>query len=94
MLQIDGKVLYVGTDPAGYGKFVIIDHGNINGKNVTSEYGHITDWTVQTGQVVKQGDVIAKSGNEGKSSGSHLHITIREGIYRGKSVDPKDYIDF
>lgn len=89
----DGKVIAVG--PArGYGKWVAIDHGIINGTRVTSEYGHISSWNVSYGQVVKQGQVIAKSGNEGTSSGPHLHITIREGAYRGKAEDPGKYIKF
>ena len=40
----------------------------------------------------KQGQVIAKSGNAGTSSGPHLHITIREGNFQGKAVDPGKYI--
>ncbi len=89
----DGKVYYAGRAD-GYGKMVIIDHGKINGTTVTSEYGHISSWNVSYGQMVKQGQVIAKSGNEGISSGPHLHITIREGAYRGKAEDPGKYIKF
>ncbi len=87
----DGKVIAVG--PArGYGNWVAIDHGIINGIKVTSEYGHISSWNVSYGQTVKQGQVIAKSGNTGTSSGPHLHITIREGNFQGKAVDPGKYI--
>lgn len=89
----DGKVYYVGRAD-GYGKMVIIDHGKINGTTVTSEYGHISSWNVSSGQVVKQGQIIAKSGNEGTSSGPHLHITIRKGAYRGQAEDPGKYIKF
>ena len=42
------------------------------------------------GQEVKQGDVIAKSGNEGVSTGPHLHLTIKE---NGIPKDPKKYIE-
>ena len=87
----DGKVIAVG--PArGYGNWVAIDHGIINGIKVTSEYGHISSWNVSYGQTVKRGQVIAKSGNAGTSSGPHLHITIREGNFQGKAVDPGKYI--
>lgn len=87
----DGKVIAVG--PArGYGNWVAIDHGIINGIKVTSEYGHISSWNVSYGQTVKQGQIIAKSGNTGTSSGPHLHITIREGNFQGKAVDPSKYI--
>ncbi len=89
----DGTIIVVG--PAkGYGKWVVIDHGIINGIRVTSEYGHISSWNVSYGQKVKQGQVIAKSGNEGTSNGPHLHITIREGAFQGKAENPGKYIKF
>ena len=89
----DGKIIAVG--PAkGYGKWVVVDHGIINGKRVISEYGHISSSDVKIGQVVKKGDVIAKSGNEGRSYGPHVHITIREGQFpKGNAVNPYKYID-
>ena len=43
-------------------------------------------------EYVKQGQVIAHSGNEGYSHGLHCHLTIREGAYRGKAVNPYKYI--
>lgn len=89
----DGKVIAVGP-ATGYGKWVVVDHGVINGTRVTSEYGHLSSWNVSYGQTVKQGQVIAKSGNTGYSSGPHLHITIREGAFPGKAQDPGRYIKF
>lgn len=89
----DGKVIAVGP-ATGYGKWVVVDHGVINGTRVTSEYGHLSSWNVLYGQTVKQGQVIAKSGNTGYSSGPHLHITIREGVFPGKAQDPGRYIKF
>lgn len=88
----DGTVFYAGTAD-GYGKMVILNHGKINGIIVTSEYGHISSWTVKIGETVKAGQIIAISGNEGTSSGPHLHLTIREGAYKGKAEDPKKYIN-
>ena len=87
----DGKVIATGS-ATGYGYWVAIDHGIINGVQVTSEYGHISSWNVKYGQIIKQGDIIAKSGNTGYSSGPHLHITIREGSFQGTAVDPSKYI--
>ena len=87
----DGKVIATGA-AKGYGYWVAIDHGIINGVQVTSEYGHISSWNVRYGQIIKQGDIIAKSGNAGYSSGPHLHITIREGRFQGTAVDPSKYI--
>ena len=54
--------------------------------------GHISKHYVSYGQKVKQGQVIGATGKEGKSTGPHLHITIREGKYRGTGVDPSIYI--
>lgn len=85
-----GKV--IATGPAkGYGYWVKLDHGNINGKNITSEYGHISGWYVKWGQQVKQGQVIAKSGNTGTSTGPHLHLTIKE---NSRPVNPLKYIKY
>ena len=87
----DGTVCAVG--PArGYGFWVAINHGVINGKIVTSEYGHILSWNVHYGQKVKKGQPIALSGNTGDSDGPHCHLTIREGKFQGKPVNPFKYI--
>lgn len=89
----NGKVIAVGS-AEGYGYWVAIDHGRINGVRVTSEYGHISECCVSYGQFVKKGQMIAKSGNAGISSGPHLHITIREGeTFQGKAVNPSKYIN-
>lgn len=86
----DGTV--INTGPAtGYGLWVRINHGNIDGNTVTSEYGHISSSSVRPGQKVKQGEEIAKSGNTGTSTGPHLHITIK---VNGKPIDPGNYIEF
>ena len=70
-----------GTD-AKLGKFVYIDHG----KGTISKFGHLSDNSVvEKGQVVNAGQVIAKSGNTGNSTGAHLHYTV---TVNGKPVDP------
>lgn len=89
----DGTVIAAGV-ANGYGQYVVIDHVVINGTRVTSEYGHISSWSVKVGQRVSKGEEIAKSGNSGISTGPHLHITIRHGKYRGESVDPSKYLDY
>ena len=76
------------TDMRGYGTGIFIDHGIINGKHVVSEYGHLSDYNVKVGDKIKKGQVFAKSGNTGISTGPHLHITIREDKI---PVDPKKY---
>ena len=86
----DGVVSAASRTMRGYGVGVFINHGNVNGKSVRSEYGHLTRFVVQIGQKVTQGQIIAYSGNTGTSTGPHLHLTIRE---NGKAVNPKKYIN-
>ena len=87
----DGTVIAANSGMRGYGNGVFIDHSLINGKRLVSEYGHLSEFLVKTGEKVKQGQVIAKSGNTGVSTGPHLHLTIRE---NGAPVNPKHYIEF
>ena len=84
----DGTVVAANGGMRGYGNGVFVDHGIINGKHVVSEYGHLSAFGVKVGDKVKQGQVIAKSGNTGISTGPHLHLTIRE---NGIPIDPKKY---
>ena len=84
----DGTVVAANGGMRGYGNGVFVDHGIINGKHVVSEYGHLSSFDVKVGDKVKQGQVIAKSGNTGISTGPHLHLTIRE---NGLPIDPKTY---
>lgn len=84
----EGKVIKAGTS-RGYGIAVFIDHGIINGKHITSEYGHLSKCEVKIGDKITSGQIIAKSGNTGHSTGPHLHLTIKED---GKAVNPKKYL--
>ena len=79
-----GTVTYAGT-VGGYGKLVIIDHGN----RVETRYAHNSRIVVRVGQRVKRGEIVAYSGNTGNSTGPHLHFEIR---LRGTAVDPEKYL--
>lgn len=68
-----GTVSFVGWK-SGYGKTVVIDHGN----GYKTLYGHLSGYKVQKGKKVKQGDAIALSGNTGRSTGPHLHFEVRK----------------
>ncbi|MBN1500763.1 MAG: peptidoglycan DD-metalloendopeptidase family protein [Spirochaetes bacterium] len=78
-----GKVTYAGW-MGGYGNVVIIAHPG----GWKSLYGHLSRIIVKQGQYVKQGQLIAKSGNTGVSTGPHLHFEI---ILNGKHVNPRKY---
>lgn len=79
----NGKVVMVGRE-AGYGLVIEIDHG-FGYKTI---YAHLSEALVKNGQKVKRGDVIAKSGNSGLSSGPHLHYEVR---HNGKVLNPTDF---
>lgn len=68
-----GSVIYVGWDET-YGNLVAIDHGN----GYVTYYGHNSKNLVNVGDSVLRGDVIALSGNTGRSSAPHLHYEIRK----------------
>lgn len=69
----------------GYGNVVEINHGN----GYTTRYGHNSKLTVQVGQRVEKGELIAKVGSTGRSTGPHLHFEVRR---NGQLVNPAEYI--
>lgn len=70
----------------GYGNYIIIDHGD----GYTSLYGHCSALLVSQGQHVSRGQIIARVGSTGWSTGPHLHFEVR---YNGETVDPLDYVN-
>jgi murein DD-endopeptidase MepM/ murein hydrolase activator NlpD len=75
-----GVVREVGQDSA-YGLYVLIQHP----RGYQSMYGHLSRILVARSDVVRAGQVIALSGNTGRSTAPHLHFEIRLG---GQSLDP------
>ena len=75
-----GVVLYAG-EQRGYGLLVVVDHG----QNLVTVYAHNHDLRVKTGQVVRDGQVLATVGDSGRTSGPHLHFEVRK---NGLAVDP------
>jgi len=69
-----------------YGRTVVIQHE----MGFSTLYGHLSKLLVSVGDKVSAGDVIAISGNSGRSSGPHLHYEIR---LHDNPVDPLKYLD-
>jgi len=82
-----GKVIFSGSGHgySGYGNVVVVQSTS----NVVILYGHCSELNVRTGEQVAQGQVIAKVGSTGISTGNHLHFEIR---YNGKAVNPQNYV--
>ncbi len=81
-----GTVSKVKEDPKGYGKYVIIDHGD----EVFSKYAQLSAFKVTEGQTVDKGQIIGLVGSSGASTAPHLHYEI---IKNEKFVDPIDYLN-
>lgn len=81
----DGKVLFVRFKQTGYGYHVTIDHGG----GLVTLYGHCSEILVTGGQTVTAGQVIAKSGSTGRSTGPHLHLEV---IQDGVPQNPRDFL--
>ncbi|WP_445638487.1 Peptidase M23 domain-containing protein [Nostoc sp. DSM 114161] len=79
-----GRVIFAGWY-GGYGRAVIIDHGN----GITTLYGHTSELYVSDGQAVERGQAIAAVGSTGLSTGPHLHFEVRR---NGSPVNPADYL--
>jgi murein DD-endopeptidase MepM/ murein hydrolase activator NlpD len=80
----NGQVIFAGWR-GGYGNTVLINHGG----KIFTLYGHCSKLLVSAGQTVKVGDIIAKVGSTGASTGNHLHFEVR---IDGSPVDPLKYI--
>lgn len=74
------------TGNASYGNCIKIDHGN----GYSTLYAHLASVTVKLGDTVKQGQVIGRMGNTGRSYGAHLHWEVRK---NNVHIDPTPYLN-
>jgi len=83
-----GRVIYAGWY-GGYGKVVILDHGQVNGVPTTTLYAHLNSSRVTPGEYVSKGQVIGYEGTTGYSTGPHVHFEVR---INGRPNNPLNYI--
>jgi murein DD-endopeptidase MepM/ murein hydrolase activator NlpD len=81
----DGLVIFSGRK-SGYGKLVEIRHPN----GLETRYAHNSQNLVTEGDLVTKGEVIAKLGSTGRSTGPHVHFEVRR---NGEALDPMRYLD-
>ena len=82
----DGVVESVKFEFFGYGNSITIKHGF----GYETIYAHLNSVKVIEGMKVKRGDCIGESGKSGRSSGPHLHYEV---VYKGRKVNPANYLD-
>lgn len=70
----------------GYGNSVVIDHGF----GYKTRYAHMKIIYVAEGMTLQRGECIGESGKTGKATGPHLHYEV---FYRGRQVNPMNYVD-
>ena len=80
----DGKVV-AATYSASMGNYVMIDHGD----SLYTIYMHASELYVKEGDVVVKGETIAAVGSTGRSTGNHLHFSVR---LNGSYVSPWNYL--
>jgi len=73
------------NDGSGYGNLIVIKHNY----GFKSAYAHLNSMSVKVGDYVTKGQIIARSGNSGRSTGPHLHYEVR---YLDKILNPKIFI--
>ena len=85
ILAADGGTVISAGWNGGYGNCVVVDHGG----GISTLYAHASRLCVSKGDSVTRGQVIAKVGTTGNSTGNHLHFEV---LISGKHTNPMPYI--
>lgn len=83
--MMEGEIIKVGHDKRS-GNYVTIRHGNY-----TVSYCHLSKALLRKNTVVKAGEVVAITGNTGRSTGEHLHLSAR---YKGRYINPNILLQY
>ncbi len=95
----DGTVVYVGQD--NYGANLVQIKHNINGEELYSTYGHMSEVYFNNDQEVSQNDLLGLMGATGNATGPHLHLEMATcgfeancsyATYKDNLVNPWDYL--
>lgn len=78
-----GIVTFAGST-AGYGNMVEVSHGD----GITTVYAHASKVEVRVGDIVQEGQVLARLGSTGRSTGPHVHYEVRRS---GQPINPAHY---
>ncbi len=87
VVAADGGIVTYSGYKGTYGKLIMINHG----ANKETRYAHNSKLLVSSGEKVHKGQLIAYSGNTGRSTGPHLHFEIR---INNNPVNPKKYVNY
>jgi murein DD-endopeptidase MepM/ murein hydrolase activator NlpD len=79
-----GVVTYAG-DRRGYGRLVEVNHGS----GLVTRYAHCKSVAVRVGTVVKKGQLLARMGSSGRSTGPHVHFEV---LKDGRQTNPAKFI--
>ncbi|HHX38719.1 MAG TPA: M23 family metallopeptidase [Armatimonadetes bacterium] len=77
----EGRVIFAGWKNSIYGNMVAIKHPN----GLVTRYAHLSKVSVRQGQRVSRGQVVARSGNTGRSTGPHIHFEV---LRNGRAINP------
>lgn len=83
--MMEGEIIKVGYDKYS-GRYVTIRHGDY-----VVSYCHLSKALVRKNTVVKPGEVVAVTGNTGRSTGEHLHLSVK---CKDKCINPNILLDF
>lgn len=84
-----GTVIRSGYDPSGWGNYIAIAQSD----GYTCIYAHLNTRSVKVNEQVKAGQVIGREGNTGNTTGSHLHLELRENYAdRMSTINPALYL--
>ncbi len=86
VVAVAGGVVTHASEKGGYGFLVEVNHGN----GYITRYGHNQMVHVQVGEAIKRGQVIAKLGSTGRSTGPHVHFEV---IKNSARIDPMKFVE-